>query len=296
MELRQIRSFVILAEELHFGRAASRLFLAQPALSQQIKQLEESLGSQLFLRTSRSVSLTEAGKAFLPHARAALQELHAGQENLQSVDSGSTGIIHIGFISTAAVQLIPNLISRLKKIHPGIKLQLKEADAAVQVKGLLSGEFDLGLMHATELHPALHAYSGESSDVMVALPAKHPLAQSSRIALKDLAGETLILPSPTPHRDFHDLIVSLCESSGFYPSDRQEVTMLQTALPLIAAGAGCALLPDAFEQLRPRGVVFRKLSGARIRLPIYAVIRQDRNTKLLRNVLEQINATGTVSR
>jgi DNA-binding transcriptional LysR family regulator len=296
MELRQIRSFIVLSEELHFGRAAVRLHLAQPALSQQIKQLEEHLGTELFKRTSRSVALSEAGARFLPHARAALGSLADGEQELKSVDSGAVGSVHVGFVSTAAVQLIPGLLARLKKAHPAIQLHLKEADTAAQVQGLLSGTLDIGLLHATELHPALESRPAESSEVVVALPANHPLAISASISLKDLSHDTLILPAPTPHRDFHDLILTLCETSGFVPRQRQEVTMLQTALPLIAAGAGCALLPDAFERLKPRGVAFRRIKGPKVHLPIYVVVRRDGMTRLLKNVLQQVSQNGTASR
>jgi DNA-binding transcriptional LysR family regulator len=290
MELRQIRSFVVLSEELHFGRAAARLFVAQPALSQQIKQLETFLNTQLFHRTSRSVLLTEAGKAFLPHATAALRNLSDGQEEMKSVEAGVTGTVAIGFVSTAAIQLIPDLLQQLKKTHPQISLKLRETDATGQVQGLLSGHLDIGFMHATDLHPGLESVKAETSVVEVALPSRHPLAVAGaqRIALKDLAGETLLLPAQTPHKDLYELVLNLCESSGFVPMQRQEVLMLQTALPLIAAGAGCALLPATFQRLRPKGVAFRRLAGSQLSLPIYAVTRRDGRTMLVRNVLKLI--------
>ncbi|MDE1178289.1 MAG: LysR substrate-binding domain-containing protein [Edaphobacter sp.] len=296
MELRQIRSFVVLAEELHFGRAAARLHLAQPALSQQIKQLEEFLGTALFERTSRVVSLSEAGAAFLPRARAALRELGEGQEELQSVGAGDTGSVRLGFVSTAAVRVIPETLSRLAKYHPGIRLQLKESDPMSQVQGLLTGDLDIGLMHVGGMHPALEEHLAETSNISLALPAKHPLAKEAKLTLKNLMQETFILPVPTPHHDFHEVIHMVFQSHGFIPKQQQEVTMLQTALPLIAAGAGCALLPDTFEMLKPRGVAFRKLAGVRMNLHIYAVVRRDSTSRLIQNVLGQVIADGVAKR
>lgn len=290
MELHQIRSFVVLAEELHFGRASRRLYLAQPALSKQIKLLEEHLGSRLFERTSRSVVLTEAGRAFLRHARIALKELGLGQEELRSAIAGDIGSVRLGFVSTAAVRVIPATLSRLTKRHPGIRLQLKESDPISQVQGLLAGDLDIGLMHASEMHPALEEHRAETSKIALALPAKHPLAKEARLSFKNLAQETLILPAPTPYHDFHQVISAMFQNHGFIPKQQQQITMLQTALPLIAAGAGCALLPDTFELLKPRGVVFRRLSSINIMLPIYAVVRRDHSSRLIRNVLEQVLA------
>lgn len=296
MELHQIRSFVVLAEELHFGRAAARLYLAQPALSKHIKLLEEQLGNSLFERTSRAVALTESGRTFLPHARAALQELGAGQEELQSVANGTTGSVRLGFVSTAAVRVIPETLSRLARQYPGIRLHVKELDPMSQVQGLLAGDLDICLMHAGGMHPALEEHRAETSNVSLALPAKHPLAKENRLTLKNLAQETFILPAPTPHHDFYEAIHAMFQSNGFTPRQQQQVTMLQTALPLIAAGAGCALLPDTFEILKPRGVAFRKLAGVRMNLHIYAVVRRDSTSRLIRNVLEQVIADGTAKR
>jgi DNA-binding transcriptional LysR family regulator len=143
-------------------------------------------------------------------------------------------------------------------------------------------------MHATGLHPGLDSAKAETSVVEVALPSRHPLAGAARISLKDLADETLLLPARTPHKDLYELVLNLCEASGFVPKEQQEVLMLQTALPLIAAGAGCALLPSTFQRLRPKGVAFRRLAGPQLSLPIYAVTRRDRQSWLVRNVLKLI--------
>ncbi|MFT4113942.1 LysR substrate-binding domain-containing protein [Silvibacterium sp.] len=285
MELRQIRSFLVLSEELHFGKAARRLFVAQPALSQHIRSLEEELGVDLFARTSRSVALTEAGHAFVPHARQAMQALAEGKEEVASVDAGTAGTVRVAFVSTAAVSLIPQLLSKLRRLHPRIRLQLSEADTAHQVQGLLARDYDIGFIHAAGVHAGLRYTVAEMSEVVVALPAKHPQAKSTRVALKYLAEDTFILPAPMPHRDFYDMALELCQRAGFRPHATQEVSMLQTALPLIAAGAGCALLPATFQRLRPHGVTFRPMAGARLELPIYAVTRDEGTPRLVGNVL-----------
>lgn len=194
----------------------------------------------------------------------------------------------IAFVSTAVLRLIPDLIQHLKRIHPAIRLQLREAEAARQVEGLLSGEFDLSFMHATGLHAGLEYHQAESSTIQLALPAKHPLARASSISLRDLRNETLVLPAKTQHKDLYDLVMELCKGGGLVPKAWQEVTFLQTALPLIAAGAGCAFLPDVFKRLRPRSVAFRKIAGIRPHLPLYAVTKRVGMTRLVRNVLKQV--------
>lgn len=290
MELRQIRSFLVLSEELHFGKAARRLFVAQPALSQHIRSLEDELGTLLFARTSRSVSLTEAGRAFVPHARRAMRALAEGKEEVSSVDVGTTGTVRVAFVSTAAVGLIPQLLAKLRRTHPRIRLQLRETDATRQVQGLLANEFDIGFMHAAGVHSGLRFTVAERSEAVVAMPSRHPLAAATRVPLKSLAEETFILPAPTPHRDFHEMVLELCQRSGFQPQATQEVSMLQTALPLIAAGAGCALLPATFQRLRPHGIAFRPIAGGKLELPIYAVTREEGVPRLVANVLKVLES------
>lgn len=295
MELRHIRSFIVLAEELHFGRAATRLYLAQPALSQQIRQLEAELGVRLFRRNSHSVSLSEEGHVFLPNARNALASLVMGQEQLQKREQGISGRVRVGFISTAALTLLPRILHLLQKKYPGIDLDLYEKDAHEQLQGLLLDELDLGVMHADLRHPALESFVAETNTVLLALPAKHPLAHHASVNLRALAQERFILPEPLPHEDFREVALGLCERAGFVPEHVQRVRMLQTAVSLVASGAGCALLPSNFQSIRPRSVKFCRLRGTDSKLPLYLTYRRDVKHPLVRNVVDLISKSSALT-
>ncbi|MFC6645317.1 LysR family transcriptional regulator [Granulicella cerasi] len=285
-ELRHIRSFIILAEELHFGRAAARLYLAQPALSQQIKQLEDQLGVMLFRRNSHGVALSEEGKLFLPSARAALKALIDGQERLQDRASGVVGNVRVGFISTAALTLLPRLIQQLAKKFPGIELQLCEMNSNEQSNALLRDELDLCFVHADLKHPAIESITVETNTVVLALPSNHALAAEDAVSLKTLARERFILPEKLPHEDFHEIALGICKRFGFAPESPQQVRTLQTAASLVASGAGCALLPSNFVNAKPRGVVFLRLKGVEDKLPLYLAYRKDLKQAIVANVIE----------
>lgn len=295
MELRHIRSFVVLAEELHFGRAATRLYLAQPALSQQIRQLEDELGVKLFRRNSHRVALSEEGHLFLPNARAAIASLVAGQEQLQKREQGTSGRVRVGFISTAALTLLPRILHSLQRRYPGIELDLYEKDAHEQLNGLLLDELDLGVMHADLRHPALESFVAETNTVLLALPAKHPLAKHASVNLRSFAQERFILPEPMPHEDFREVALSLCRRAGFVPERVQRVRMLQTAVSLVASGAGCALLPSNFQSIRPRSVKFCRLKGIDHKLPLYLTFRRDLKQSLVRNVVDIVSEASVHS-
>ncbi|SEC42086.1 LysR family transcriptional regulator [Terriglobus roseus] len=286
MELRHVRAFIALSEELHFGRTATRLHLAQPALSQQIRQLEEELGSALFWRNSHQVALSQAGKTFLPRAREAVEALSAGALELQGVEAGNTGTVNIGFISTAALTLIPLLLRKVRKAYPEIEVNLQEADASQQTVALLREEIDVGLMHVRPADSALIGQAVENNEMVLAFSSRDPRAQDETVSLRAFAKEIFIIPEKLEHDDFRELALSMCKKAGFQPQRTQQVRMLQTALPLIGAGGGCAIMPANFRTIRPTGVVMKSLKGEPQQLSIHAVHRRSERSRLVRNVTD----------
>jgi DNA-binding transcriptional LysR family regulator len=288
IETRQIRYFVALAEHLHFGKAALALNMAQPALSQQIRQLEDELGTPLFERNTRRVTLLPAGNTFLARAQAILHELSLAVEEARDLNVGHSGSVRIGFVSTAAPRVIPELLNRLRRKYPRIHVDLYETDPLDQVQQLHWLKIDIGLMLFHPNDPALNTAVIAKNRVMVALPRKHPLAARKVIPIKELAGETFILSPKTTQPDFREFVLDLCRRHGVVPKRTQQVRLIQTALPLVAGGAGIAFMPESLEELRPRSVVFRPLAGPEVSVPLYAVWKLGGETKVVANVLAEL--------
>ncbi len=261
MELRQLRYFLAVAEELHFTRAAEKLRVAQPALSLQIKQLEEELGVQLFERLKHRVNLTAAGRVLSLRARAALEmTLRAGEE-ASLVGRGEAGRLCVGFVSSAVVSVLPQILRRYREAVPNVAIELLELDPAEQLDGLRSGKIDLGVMHAVVETPELGAATLAREELLVALPEEHAVAQNDVVELASLSGETFLVPKRHEYRGLHELVVESCHQAGFLPKKIQTTRLLQTALCLVGGGIGVALVPESFrEKVQIQGLVYRALS------------------------------------
>ncbi len=288
IETRQIRYFVALAEHLHFGKAALALNVAQPALSQQIRQLEDELGAPLFERNTRRVTLLPAGNNFLARAQAILHELSLAVEEARDINVGCSGSVRIGFVSTAAPRLIPELLHRLRRKYPRIQVDLYESGPHDQVQQLHWRKIDIGLMLFHPNDPALNTAVIARNRVMVALPRNHPLAAREAIPIEELANETFVLSPKFTHPDFRDFVLDLCRRHGVVPKSTQQVRLIQTALPLVAGGAGIAFIPESLEELRPRSVVFRPLAGQEVSVTLYAVWKPGGETRVVANVLAEL--------
>lgn len=257
-----MRYFVAVAEELHFGRAAQRLLMAQPPLSQQIQSLEEELGVQLFLRTKRRVQLTEAGKAFLPAARLMLQQAEQAVQVAQRASRGETGSLAVGFVGSACFALLPPLLRRFREHYPDVHLTLRELTTTQQVQELQQHRLHVGLLRPPISDPALHVETIYREALIVALPVDHPLASFSQVPLRMLASEPFIFFPPTLGPGFYHQIISLCLEAGFTPHVVQEAVQMQTIVSLVASGMGIALVPASLLNLQRVGVAYRPLQEA----------------------------------
>lgn len=263
MELRQIEAFLAVAEELHFGRAAHRLRMAQSPLSQTIKKLEKSLGTALFERNTRAVSLTTAGFAFLPHARKILEELDLARR-AATADSGEVyGRLSIGFSGALNHKTLPPLTRALRNRYPHLELTLTGGlltqDALDQLD---NGSLDLSFIGLPVDAPSLATRSIAVEPLGAILPEDHPLAGRASIGLDELAVDGFITMPAAQGSTLRDAIFSACTAAGFRPRVVQEVSDPYTALSLVAGGVGVSLMPDSVAGIMPGGTVFCPLSGA----------------------------------
>lgn len=264
VELRQLRYFVVLGEELHFRRAAERLHLAQPALSQAIKRLERALGTRLLERTTRTVVLTPAGEAFLPEARLAVfhadRAVAAARRHTQA--SGAT--VRLGFVSALATAFAPLVARRFYERQPDADLRLAELTKRAQLEALGTGELDVALVYGDDETTS----NGFVSEVLrdeplyVAVPAGHRLAERSSVRLEELAREPWIAIAPESDGDGRELLRSLARRAGFEPLVIQEATNLHSCLGLVGAGLGIALAPAIAVGEPHEGVAFARISDA----------------------------------
>ena len=263
IDLRRLRYFVAVAEHLHFGKAAQALAVSQPPLSRQIQALEDDLGTQLLTRTQRSVKLTTAGAALLPEAKRLLRQAEALREQAGRAARGETGSLALGFISTAAYNVLPELLMAYRRAHSGVKLALQESTTDVQTALLRSGDLDVGLVLPPVDDPAIEYRPLFRDRLIVALPASmkefHGSA-SGGIAIRSLAQAPFVLFPRKAAPGFHDQIVGFCQRAGFSPRVEQEATQMQTIVSLVAGGMGVALVPSTMSQLQRTGVVYRQLA------------------------------------
>lgn len=259
IELRHLRYFIAVAEELHFGRAAERLHMAQPPLSQQIRQLEEQLGFQLFYRTKRSVELTEAGQVFLKESRKLFNQLAQAIEAGRQVSRGEKGQIVIGFISSAAYNVLPVILRSFRSQVPGVRLELHEMPTTEQLDWLREGKIDVGLLRPPVEDKTLNLMTIVREPMVVAFPENHPFIEQDQIALSSLVNEDFILFPRLLSPRAYDQIISLCQQAGFSPNVVQEAMQMQTIVSLVAGGIGVAIVPISLQNMQRTGVIYRPL-------------------------------------
>jgi DNA-binding transcriptional LysR family regulator len=289
--LARLSCFIAVAEELHFGRAAERLHMTQPPLSRQIQQLEAELGVQLIDRTTRSVTLTPAGIAFLPDARRILQLAESAALTVKRVPAGDLGTVVVGFTAASAHAVLPRLLERTRAKLPDVKLELREMVSAAQIEGLMTGEIDLGMARPPLKRPGIVSRPLLHEQLVAALPAEHALVGQARaLTLNDLDGQDVVMYSPIEARYFNELLISAFTIAGATPRYVQFVTQVHTMLVLVRSGIGIALVPASAATLHPEGVVFRSIGAFRERpVELDAAWRQDSTNpallRLLRDVL-----------
>lgn len=251
-----MRYFLVLAEELHFGRAARRLSMSQPPLSLNIQQLEASVGTRLFTRNSKQVALTAAGKAFVTAARALLDQAAQAAALAKDVGQGMAGSLNIGFAGTMLYSGLPEILARFQAQHPLLRVMLRELSSSEQLIELAHERLDLGFVHTTRVPPELSQILVASQDFVCCLPSGHALAGQPSLSLALLQGEPFAVVSRTVSPDYHDRILQTCLDAGFYPEIRYELQHWLSVVALVSRGMGVALVPAALQQSAMPGTVF----------------------------------------
>ncbi len=262
MEFRQLQLFVAVAEELHFGRAAARVGMAQPPFSQQIRKLETELGVELLTRTSRRVALTSAGSRFLDDARELLARRMDVISTVRRAAQGETGTLRVGFGASSAFGILPRIVLRFRSRFPEVKLELDDREKLDVGVALSTGELDLVIVRGPFRHDGVTVEQLLREPFMLALPARHPRARQKVVALASLASEPFILFPRHSAPGLHDTITSMCLGAGFSPLIHQEASSWPSVVGMVEAGLGITIVPKSAQALRPQGVVFRELSGA----------------------------------
>lgn len=292
MELRHLRYFAAVAEQLHFRRAAEILHIAQPALSQQIRQLEEEIGVMLFERSRHKVRLTTAGKAFYDNTVRILEQADQAVTRARRVESGDAGLLRIGFVSTAAIHVLPVAMKKLQKQVPLAEVALSELAAGEQIEGLYREQLDIAFVHAQLPEDVLQTKVVARDRMIAAVPASSKLAASRRIDIKDLAAWPAIMPAGHSSSGFYEQVRMAYQRAGVRLERIHNTRLLQTGLLLVAAGVGVSLVPESFQSIHVKGVAYRKLLAEPPLLELMAVWRRDNGSPLLRRFIENLPGAG----
>lgn len=286
MELRHLDAFLAVAEELHFGRAAKRLQMAQPPLSQRIRQLEKELGVQLFHRNTRSVRLTSAGESFLEPVRTVLDDLDTAVRAARSAGKGEFGRVTIGFAGASSHETLPQLTRAVRAAHPGLELAMTgQTYANTALARVADGSLDLGFVRLPVTRPGVAHRVIDEEELVCALPSDHPLARREAVPLAVLAGEPFVSFPANSGSTVRDAMTEACESAGFTPRVVQEAPDSYTIHALVAAGVGVTLTVTSVQHIQQNGLVYRPLAGPPIRLSAALAWRSDNPSAALRAVL-----------
>ncbi|MEH2438009.1 MAG: LysR family transcriptional regulator [Nostoc sp.] len=286
MELRHLRYFLTLAEELHFGRAAERLHIAQPPLSQQIRQLEGELGFELFYRTKRKVQLTEAGQVFLDEVQQIMRQLQQAIQVGRQTSRGEIGQLVVGFVSSAAYNILPTILRTFRSCVPGVSIELHELTTDQQLEWLREGRMDVGLLRPPVEENRFSCETIFQESLMVALPEAHLLANQSNVCLTSLANEPFILFPRILAPGLYDLIISLCQQAGFSPKVAQEAIQMQTIVSLVAAEMGVAIVPASLQNLQRIGVIYKTLEEPSQKVAIAIIWRKNETSPTVLRLVE----------
>lgn len=293
MELRHLRYFVAVAEELHFGRAAKRLHLVQPALSKQVFNLEEELGVQLLHRTKRRVRLTEAGRVFLEESRQVLASAERAQDAARRAARGQTGRLAVGFIGPATYSVVPEILKLFRERFPDVELALHEWTTAEQIKRLHEEYIQVGFVRPPFGDMGLDLKTVRRDPVVIILPEGHPLASREAVPLKALEDEPLIMVPRQREPGVFDRFIALCNQAGFSPRVVQEAHQVHTIVGLVAARVGVSFAGDPITNLRRPGVVYRPLCDPSLQLDLALARRREDPPPVLQAFLSVVEEVTT---
>jgi len=285
LETRQARYFVAVAEELHFGRAAARLGIAQPPLSTAIKRLEAQLGARLLERTSREVALTPAGEALLEEARPLLAQADRAARAAALAAQGQRGQLSVGSVASAFHELLPAALPRFRAQHPDVRLTLHEVDTAPAVRHLDDRRLDLALIRLDRAQPGLRVQPLLRDPLVAALPTAHRLARRKVVPLRELGSQSWIFVPRDVSPPYHDQILAACRQAGFSPRVEHHSTSIQTQIAMVACGLGVALVPASTQRLQLDNAAYRPLARPVALLELAIVTRDQPSAPALADLV-----------
>jgi DNA-binding transcriptional LysR family regulator len=275
MELRHLRYFAAVARELSFSRAAEQLHIAQPPLSRQIRQLEEEIGAELFDRSARPLRLTPAGHFFHTHALALLERAGNLGEATRRIARGQRAWLGIGFVPSTLYGALPEVLRRFRGSHPDVEVGLSELTTLQQIEALKAGRIDVGFGRLTLPDPRVAGEVVAEEPLVAALPSGHALARRRHVSLAVLAGEPLLLYPAKPRPSYADQVLAVFEARGLQPRIALEANELQTAIGLVTAGIGYALVPSSVQAMQREGVAYVPLRDKGVVSPVIMNRRAD---------------------
>ena len=291
MELRHLRYFITVADEQSFSRAAERLHIAQPPLSQQIQALEIELGVQLFNRKTRPLQLTLAGQTLLAEARAILVKLEQAVHQTQRIHQGELGYLTVGFTSSIANGIFPEIMRTYRQQYPEVKLILEEENSATLIQRLRDRQTDMIFLYLyDEIFAAndLETLALTQEPLVVVLPQNHPLTAQAEISISDLKNEEIVMPLHQVVSDLPDQIYHLCSQAGFVPKVAQTAVFMVTILGLVAGETGISILPSHVQNLQRQGVVYRPIQEQTTTIKLTAVWLHNNSSTILQQFLNII--------
>jgi len=286
IELRHLRYFVAVAEELHFGRAAAKLGIAQPPLSLQIQKLEAELGTALFERTSRRVQLTPAGKVLLDEARHVLQEFAAAADAALRAARGEMGSLSVAFAASVMFLALPKIIRRFREEFPRVHLELRELPTGSQLVALRTGELDIGFLREPPVDEELSTETLMTERLLLALSKRHPLASRKRLRLTDVANEDFVLFPRDIAPGLYRHVLAVCAEAGVHPRIVQTSRELYTTVSLVEAGLGVTIIPESVRKMGWRGVRYYPIGSPAATTRIDAAWRTDNRSPVIPAFLE----------
>lgn len=286
IDLRLLRQFVAVAEELHFHRAAARLHMSQPPLTAAIRRLEDALGSELIVRGNRTLGLTAAGQTLLVEARATLQQAEQALQRTRAAAAGHCGSLRVGYVGSALYGRLPGLIRHFRQQYPQVQLHLHEATSRQQQQWLREQRIDVGVLIPPIPAAELLLHDFDHDRLAIALPRAHALADAAQVSVAMLADEPFVSWPAGEGTGFHAQVLGLCIAAGFTPHVVQEAQGMHAVLSLVAVEAGVAIVPASMASFRPEEIVYRELEGDAARFALQFCVRPQQPSPVLGNFLQ----------
>lgn len=286
MELRQLRYFIAVAEELQFTRAAARLHIAQPPLSQQIRLLESELGTTLLRRTSRHVELTPAGRAFLDEARKTVAQAEQARQVARTIGQAVSAHLVLGFVDSSLYAYLPHLLRAYRLAHPSVQVSLREMSSEDQINALQRGDIQVGLVRRSPTGPQLQLEEIGCERLIIAVPSDHPLAVQPTLAVADLESYPFVFPDRPAAPGLHDHLMGLIRQAGFTPRIAEVASEGHTIIGLVAAGVGVSIVPETLGALNSNAVVFRPIARSSAWLGMYLAWRRGERSPTVTSFLD----------